>query len=135
MKKIAFILVCLFVLTGTGVHAQFWKKKEKGPASAKAGKYESTEYRDAFSRKNKKGPNVKTTKPPVIKSRKNMYKHATSKKIDKKRNKREQFYAKKKRYKNVKKKSGDSFSNQPSKSRGGRKSGSSGKGIFKGRKK
>lgn len=129
--KILFIV--LLSLLSVSTYAQ--KRSKKKPPSAKAKGITGNSFKDAFTRKSKKGPNIKTSRKPLFKSKRKMYAHSTSKKMKNKKFKQSSFSASKRRYKHIKKSSGDSFASSPKKNKGGAKSGSRGKGTFKGRKK
>lgn len=140
MRTLLFwILSCFFtIVVIEPVSAQFWKKKKyhTESSSSKVTQPDATDYRDAFSRKSKKGPNIKTTKKPffLFRSKKKMHKFSTSRKTRKKAGKN--FFKPKHSSLKLKKKSGDTFKRNARKSkRDARKGGGGGGGIFKGRKK
>lgn len=127
MKNLFIILIGLFIFCSSNAYGQFWRKKSSGSASSKAGNYEVPKHRDAFSRKSKKGPNIKSSKRPRTKSKSKLYQHSVSKKPIKLKN-QSIFSSKKRRYKSATAKPKSSDKNSSKTSSGGRKSG-------KGRKK
>lgn len=135
LQRWCILLFSMLVLTGP-VHAQFWKKKKHHTraSTSKASRPSKSEYRDAFSRKSSKGPNVKTTRKPFWKSKKRMHKHATSRKTRKKGSKK--FFKPKMSSKSMKKRSNDSFSRNARRTKKqSSKGGGQSKGVFRGRKK
>ncbi|MCB0380083.1 MAG: hypothetical protein KDD29_06575 [Flavobacteriales bacterium] len=128
MKYLFIILIGVFTLCFSNTaSAQFWKKKGSGSVSAKSSTYEAPKHRDAFSGKNKKGPNITSTKKPRTKSKAKLYSHSISKKPVKLKN-QSVFSSKKRRYKSAVAKPKSKDKNSAGSSGGGRKSG-------KGRKK
>lgn len=127
MRNLVVILIGLFILCSSNAYGQFWKRKNSGSASAKAGSYQAPKHRDAFSGKSKKGPNIKSTKKPRTKSKSKLYQHSISRKPVKFRN-NSTFSSSKRRYKSATAKPKSSDKNSSKTSSGGRKSG-------KGRKK
>jgi len=128
MKKVFYIIIGLFIFCTTNSYGQLFHKK-KQTASGKAGTYESSKHRDAFSGKSKRGPNIYSSNGPSTKSKSNYYRYSTSKKKLKKGKKKPVFSSKKRRYKStVTGPSGGGKDKGAKTSSGGRKSG-------KGRKK
>ncbi len=133
------IFVLLFSISQLAVKsacAQFWKKKEyhTKSTSGKITSPDNTEYRDAFSRKSSKGPNIKTSKKPFFKSKKKMHQFSTSRKTKKPGQKK--FFKPKYSSVKLKKKSKDNFSRNANKVKKDSKRGDGrSNGVFKGRKK
>lgn len=129
MRYLIYILIGLFVacMSVSDVNAQFWKKKSGTASATKKSSSGGRSKRDAFAGKSKKGPNIKSSKPPRTKSRSKLYAHSVSRKKIKGRS-GSGFSSKKRRYKMVNAKPKGKGSSAPSGSSGGRKSG-------KGRKK
>ena len=130
-------MLTLIISVASPVHAQFWKKKKYHTKAStnKASRPSGNKYRDSFASKPKKGPNVKTTRKPIIKTKKKMHKHATSRKT--KKPGRSKFFTKNRIPKSrLQKRSGDSFRRNARKTKkNSSKGGGSGNGVFKGRKK
>ncbi|MEQ8324918.1 MAG: hypothetical protein RIC15_01930 [Vicingaceae bacterium] len=134
-----YIILLLFFISLTAiqpVHAQFWKKKthHTRATSGKVTKPDNTPYRDAFSRKSSKGPNIKTTRKPFFKSKKKMHEFNTTRKTKKPGQKK--FF--KPKYNSVKlnKKSKDNFSRNANRvKKDSKKGGGKGNGVFRGRKR
>jgi len=129
MRYFIYILIGSFVtcMSVSDVNAQFWKKKSGTASAKKKSSSGGRSKRDAFAGKSKKGPNIKSSKPPRTKSRSKLYTHSVSRKKIKGRS-GSRFSSKKRRYKMVNAKPKGKGSSAPGGSSGGRKSG-------KGRKK
>lgn len=129
MRYLIYIVVVVFVtcFSASDANAQFWKKKSGTASATKKSGSSGGGRRDAFAGKSKKGPNIKSSKPPRTKSRSKLYAHSISRKKIKGRS-GSSFSSKKRRYKMVNAKPKGKGSSAPSGSSGGRKSG-------KGRKK
>jgi len=129
MRYLIYIVVVVFVtcFSASDANAQFWKKKSGTASATKKSGSSGGGRRDAFAGKSKKGPNIKSSKPPRTKSRSKLYAHSVSRKKIKGRS-GSSFSSKKRRYKMVNAKPKGKGSSAPSGSSGGRKSG-------KGRKK
>ena len=131
-------LFTFFLLSATteNCHAQFWKRKDHytKPTTGKVTEPDGDVYRDAFVRKSSKGPNIKTTKKPIFRSKKKMYKHSTSRKTKKPGSKK--FFKPKYSKAKVGKKSGDNFSRNARKTKKNAQKGEgNSNGIFRGRKR
>ncbi len=146
MKKYIYILltVAFTILSATGAQAQFWKK-DKGVKTASAThhnpnldkkKKKKDGKRDAFTHKTKWRSNVKVSRKPLVKNKKNLYKHWSSAKFKKQMHKRDKNFASRRRYKKLQKSSsGAAMAKNPKKSSGGGRKGKPGKGGMKGKKK
>ncbi|HCQ30256.1 MAG TPA: hypothetical protein DIU39_08225 [Flavobacteriales bacterium] len=146
MKKYFFIILTIVftVLSAQNAKAQFWKK-DKGVNTASATRHnpeldkkkkKKKKGRDAFTHKTKWRSNVKVSRKPLVKNKKNLYKHWSSAKFKKKMNKRDKNFASRRRYKKLQKSSsGAAMAKNPKKSSGGGRKGKPGKGGMKGKKK
>ena len=137
MRLTIYFLSLFFLMTlALESNAQFWKKKEyhTNATSGKITEPDGDIYRDAFIRKSHKGPNVKTKRKPIFRTKKSMHKHATSRKTKKAGSQR--FFKPKYSKARMDKKSKDTFSRNARKTKkDAQKGGGGSKGIFKGRKK
>jgi len=123
-------------MAASPAHSQFWKKKKyhTRATSGKVTRPDKSQYRDAFSRKSKKGANIRTSKKPFFKSKKKMHRFSTSRKT--KRPGSKKFFKPKYSGVKIKKKSKDNFSRNANRvKKNAKKGGGSGNGVFKGRKK
>lgn len=130
------MLFFILLLAVSPAQSQFWKKKKYHTkvTSGKITKPDKSEYRDPFSRKSKKGANVRTTKKPFFKSKKKMHQFSTSRKTKKAGSKK--FFKPKYTGAKIKKRSKDNFSRNANRNKkNSKKGGGSGNGVFKGRKK
>lgn len=133
------IILTLFsfsLLASQQSYGQFWKKKEyhTKATSGKITKPDNSEYRDAFKRKSNKGPNIKTKRKPLFKSKKKMHQFSTSRKTKKAGQKK--FFKPKYSKVRLKKKSKDNFSRNANRvKRNASRGEGKGNGVFRGRKR
>ena len=126
----------MLITSATQSHAQFWKKKTHytKSTSGKITKPDGGEYRDAFKRKSNKGPNIKTHRKPVFKTKKSMHKFSTSRKTKKAGSKK--FFKAKYSQAKYDSKAKDTFSRNARKTKKkAKKGGGKSNGVFKGRKR